>query len=163
MHVIPACCMFVFWFSHLFWGFFPLDFVTVSSQTSKGFSWETQQQEMSFISCLETWRSDRYIFPNSRYGYPRGGYHITGVSKKLSRNITSVRRWTITNLFLKCMFCILAFLYDYCVHLLLIQIKFLCLIIWCLYAKVSMYNFKIKVHAEKRTHGNGMQHITVHA
>jgi len=26
-----------------------------------------------------------------------------------------------------------------------------------------MYNFKIKVHAEKRTHGYGMQHITVHA
>jgi len=26
-----------------------------------------------------------------------------------------------------------------------------------------MYNFKINVQAEKRTHGNGMQHITVHA
>jgi len=24
MHVIPACCMFVFWFSHLFWVFFHL-------------------------------------------------------------------------------------------------------------------------------------------
>jgi len=69
----------------------------------------------------------------------------------------------ITNLFLKCMFCILAFICDCCVHLLQIQIKFLCLTIWCLYAKVSMYNFKIKVHAEKRTHGYGMQHITVHA
>ena len=117
---------------------------------------------MSFISCLETWRSDRQIFPNSRYGYPRGGYHITGVNKKLSRNITSVRRWAITNLFLECMFCILAFIQDCCVHLLPIQIKFLCLIICCLYARVSMYNFKINAHAEKRTHGNGMQHITVH-
>ena len=69
----------------------------------------------------------------------------------------------ITNLFLKCMFCILAFIYDCCVHLLPVQITFLCLIIWCLCAKVSMYNFKINVHAEKRTHGNRMQRITVHA